>query len=75
MNIVYTIHVSQVTGSWILAPQKMQPALRKPMTDLGAVAPPMGERVPQGIVFEEIAAVFFLKMPSLKKNLVTKMLS
>lgn len=28
------------------------PVLRKPMTDLGAAAPPMGERVPQGVVFE-----------------------
>ena len=28
------------------------PVPRKPMTDLGAAAPPMGERVPQGVVFE-----------------------
>ena len=39
------------------------------MTDLGAVAPPMGERVPQGIVFEEIAAVSVLvKIPSFKRT-------
>lgn len=29
-------------------------SLKKPMTDLGAAAPPMGERVPQGVVFEDI---------------------
>ena len=29
-------------------------SLKKPMTDLGAAAPVMGERVPQGIVFEDI---------------------
>lgn len=29
------------------------------MTDLGAAAPVMGERVPQGIVFEEIQTCCF----------------
>ena len=29
------------------------------MTDLGAAAPVMGERVPQGIVFEDISSCCF----------------
>ena len=35
-------------------------SLKKPMTDLGAAAPPMGERVPQGVVFEETWPIRFL---------------